>query len=264
MEIRHVENLEDALCTLFDGSFREDICRYRSNFVFRGVPNKQYKLDTGLARLGGHFADLEGPLLRNFRKYRDREPGSTSLLHWETVSLAQHHGLPTRLLDWTWSPLVALHFATTPTGMMDKDGRVWCIDLNQVFNQLPRKIQKELRKEYAFVPTVEMLDRFIPSFDAMSVLKDPEPEYLMFFEPPCIDARITNQFALFSVMPDAKMTVDNWLSRHPGYWRAVDITAASKWEIRDKLDGMNITERVIFPGLDGLADWLRRHYSPGP
>ncbi len=53
-----------------------------------------------------------------------------------------------------------------------------------------------------------------------------------------------------------------WLAAHPSIWRKIIIPAELKWEIRDKLDQANITERVLFPGLDGLTSWLKRHYSP--
>jgi hypothetical protein len=44
-------------------------------------------------------------------------------------------------------------------------------------------------------------------------------------------------------------------------WRVV-IPAELKSEIRDKLDQANITERVLFPGLDGLSRCVARHYAP--
>jgi hypothetical protein len=77
-----------------------------------------------------------------------------------------------------------------------------------------------------------------------------------------MDDRIVNQFALFSVLPNAARAVDDWLEKHPSLFRRIIIPAEMKWEFRDKLDQCNITERVLFPGLDGLSAWLWRHYSP--
>jgi len=108
--------------------------------------------------------------------------------------------------------------------------------------------------------TVGMLENVTPLLVEFDTLTS-EP-FALFFEPPSMDARIVNQFALFSVVSATQVALDVWLRRHSHLYRKVMIPASIKWEIRDKLDQANITERVLFPGLDGLAAWMRRHYSP--
>jgi hypothetical protein len=258
------KSFEHALKLLFEGSLDARIKRYRPRFVYRGLGDRQYRLLTSLQRLGGPFATLEGSLIRNFRKYAERVAYGGPESAWYWITLAQHHGLPTRLLDWTWSPIVALHFATSVLSEMGHDARIWILDCEKVYDLLPRPVVAILRQEHAFIPTIEMLDALAPALDSLDRMASRRRPFVLFFEPPSIDQRIVSQYALFSVMPGAESLIEDWLAARPNLWRAVDIPASIKWEVRDKLDSMNMNERVLFPGLDGLSSWLKRHYSPGP
>lgn len=242
---------------LFEVPIDPGVDRFRSGFVFRGSDNAMYApMTTSLMRLGGDPASKEPHLLRNFRKYAylDVRP-SDSVWYW--LAMGQHHGLPTRLLDWTYSPYVALHFATADLRQMDRDGLIWCVDVDETMAYLPPALAALLEAAGAHVFTADLLDRVAPSLEALDSLPG---EFVVFFEPPSLDARIVNQYALFSMMSSPTALLDDWLHRHAQRVRRIIIPAALKWEVRDKLDSANITERVLFPGLDGLSSWLKRHY----
>ena len=66
-------------------------------------------------------------------------------------------------------------------------------------------------------------------------------------------------------MSSPRARLDAWLEARPELSVRLVVPAKLKWEIRDRLDEANVTERVLYPGLDGLCRWLRRYYSPrGP
>ncbi|MBU3914871.1 FRG domain-containing protein [bacterium] len=273
-----VETWCDLQEELFRNSWNNEIQRFRSPFVFRGLSNKSYRLFTSLIRLEGLYKTLEKHLLRSFRKYGEGISQKCSSI-WHLLTIAQHYGLPTRLLDWTYSPYVALHFATANHTKYDTDGVIWVINFQQAHALLPKELKSYLVAEGAQAFTVELLSslfrvkvegtpyddssfhdviRSLEEFDQYSSYG----EFLLFFEPPSIDDRIINQYALFSVMPTNERAIDDWLNDHPELYRRIIIPASKKWEFRDKLDQCNITERVLFPGLDGLSSYLKRYYSP--
>ena len=249
---------------LFAGSWNPDLQRFRSPFAFRGLECAEHDLSNSLVRLAAGHADIdkvELALLRNFRKYAHAQTthGVDSIWHWLTVG--QHHGLPTRMIDWTYSPFVALHFATKNPREFDRDGIVWCVNFVQANRLLPKRLRAILEAEHSETLTVEMLSEFtsLRAFDALAS----EP-FVVFVEPPSLDARILNQFALFSLMSSPTARLDAWVREHPEICRKVLVPAELKWEVRDKLDQANVSERTLFPDLDGLSRWLERYYLPKP
>ncbi len=242
--------------TLFEGSWQKSLARHRSQYVFRGVPRSRHALATSLQT--GHFEQHEKHLLTSFRKYALR-----SAVHgdsvWNWLSLAKHHGLPTRLLDWTYSPYVAMHFATHDVRHFDDDAAIWCVDYRKTNELLPQPLREIAENEDVNILTTELLHRVASSLEEFDALAD--HDFVVFFEPPSLDERIVNQFALFSLPSSATTRLVDLLHQREASYRRIIIPAELKWEIRDKLDQANITERVLFPGLDGLSQWLKRYFT---
>jgi hypothetical protein len=253
IRVRTWLELQEAV---FDSTWQPSLRRHRSNYVFRGTPRSSHSLLTSLQT--GSFEKKERHLLTSFRKYALR-----SAVHgdsvWNWLSLAKHHGLPTRLLDWTYSPYVAMHFATHDFRHFDEDAAIWCVDYRKTNELLPEQFCTIAQREDVNIFTTELLNGVAATLEDFDALAD--NDFVVFFEPPSLDERIVNQFALFSLPSSPTMSLQSLLERREAAYRRIIIPAELKWEVRDKLDQANVTERVLFPGLDGLSQWLKRYFA---
>ncbi|MEF2280124.1 FRG domain-containing protein [Deinococcus sp. YIM 134068] len=255
---------------LHEEAWNPRLRRFRSPFVFRGQ-GADAKLTSSLQRLEGETREIERHLLRNFRKYAHRN-GVDRDLSWYWLALGQHHGLPTRLLDWTSSPLVAQHFATAEEELFGEDGVIWMVNYVETNKFLPLPLRGLLEQEGGHVFTVDMLTASArrrgqaedePTFDLgwlEELEREAEQPFLLFLEPPSLDERIVQQAALFSLLSNPDTPLDDWLALRPGLARKIIVPAELKWEVRDKLDQSGINERTLFPDLGGLSRSLRRYY----
>lgn len=254
-----IHGWDDLQREIFDGIWDEHVMRYRSNWVYRGAADEKWPMLHSLKRVCSHDLTLESVMLRSFRKY-----GYADLTHvtsfWQEVALAQQYGLPTRLLDWTYSPLVAAHFATEDVSLYDRDGVIWCAETSLLNGQLPLPLKEVLAEKRANIFSREMLDKLCGNFKDLKKYEQAGKPFALFFEPASAVNRIANQYALFSVCSDASVDLPD-LPVPQDCFRRIVIPAGVKLEIRDKLDYINISERMIYPGLDGICKWITRRYA---
>ena len=234
--------------------------RRRDAGVYRGAYDANAPLLTSLDRLGGDTphakGDLESHILRNFIRYSRPFLGREPANDWEHLVSAQHHGAPTRLLDWTYSPLVAAFFATRAGE--DCDRVVWRLDWQPVHEKfglpprslMPSELGEMFEKGAHFSPwdLFEARDRH---------------KFAALIEPPSLDTRLVTQSAVFTLSSAKTMSLDAFLAKHGLEKSLTKFVIASKdvGRFRDQLDLVGMDERRLFPDLDGVAASLRRYYG---
>lgn len=257
---------DDLNKALWEESFDDAIDKWRTYTAFRGVSQDYGNMFTRLQRVHedpgvlpekpGSLEWKERRLLDAFRMY-ERLQLRSGQTDWDVMLLGQHYGLPTRLLDWTSSPLVALFFATENYDDYDKDGVIWCVRRLETNEALPKDVLAHLTKAKTGAFSLETLVEAYAKLEHFDKVSPPSP---IFFEPPSVSPRIVQQYASFSVMPGPRTHILPWLEAHPSCAWKVMVPARLKKDIRQRLMVMNVSERTIYPGLDGTARWLTAWY----
>jgi len=260
-EVR-IKDIDQFLRILGDEEYQPELDRHRSSFVYRGMSDSSQRMVTSLSRnCKQKQRVLEPSILKNYSKYAVLEDPSLEGSIWRIMISGQHHGLPTRLLDWTHSALIAAHFALLEDDMdeLDKhDCLIWRLDIPELHSLLPDKYQTAIDSSSSKVFSIDLFSSLADTLEDYD--RDMAGGAMVVIEPPSTEARIVNQYSFFSVVPMDMDDVEGFLDRCTNNTVKYVIDKDLRWRLRDILDSLNISERITFPGLDGLSSWIARHY----
>ncbi len=223
----------------------------QTRYYFRGVSHSYYELVPSIGRSEDRTSYYdENRLLKEFKNqalaYLNKLPSND----WEWMALAQHHGLPTRLLDWTTNPLVALYFAVKDDIDLKKEPEDY--DGSSSFYFMIYK-----------TPPIDIEGIKEPIKYVCGKEENRERSGHALFWPPHTTPRIKAQSGVLTIQHDPN-TPFNYGSRLEKFIIPYDL----RLEFRKILNNYGINDSSMFPDLDGLASHLKNiredHYASWP
>lgn len=214
-------------------NFLNTVSKENSNLIFRGVTSDKYKLIPSIGRnlykkgSNKKLDEKDEDLIFRFFKQRCKPFLHKEIDDMNLLAIGQHHGLPTRLLDWTFSPLVAAYFAVEKEIIQPRESE--------------RKIESSLIYTYDKKKKI-IVDK---SFENIKV------EQLEFFIPNHNDDRIISQRGVLTVHPYP------WNELNDSNIKTYTIDLSYRRKLRRLLNQLGINKSTIYPGLDGIAEHIK-------
>jgi hypothetical protein len=231
MEQLRISSYEHLFSLLEKRYFVEE----RHHCVFRGHNSASYSLLPKVARISHTSSTrkkFEQSIFNFFKRQAHPLLKQIPANDWEWLTLAQHHGLPTRMLDWTYNPFVACYFAVESSS--DSDGAIFA--LRAVTRLSDKKIATmspfEVDKAYKYIPVH-------------------------------VVGRLVTQEGLFTVQPQIETPLEDSL-RPDWKLEKLIIPKELKRKMRYNLYRQGIHQASLFPDLDGLAKHLEWQHTVLP
>ncbi len=236
----------------------------QERWIFRGQINSKWALQTTLERACKNYGhsleeakDNEERLLREFQRkyhhYSQHIPNSANTLEW--LSLMQHYGAPTRLLDFTYSIYVAAYFALEKA---EKDSAVWAINGIWAMERSSDCFKKG-SKEWKFIKE-DITEKNEKIFDTTFRRRKPKA-FACQMNPFRLNERLTIQKGVFMCPGNVNLSFESNIENLRGWNEKENIVKIIiPHELRrkalDSLSNMKISCATLFPGLDGFAQSL--------
>jgi len=217
---------------------------------FRGHIDDAWTLRPSVFRDRG-WLEAEADMIKRFRQAVTSRIRCQPSNDWGWVCLAQHHGVPTRLLDWSENPLIGLYFAVefdeSDRGAVD--GKLFSLDpdlLNADTAGRPTGV--------LLLGQDTLLDEYLPSFDSKM-----KQGGLAVVAPQSFD-RITAQSGVFTVTH--RLDPFDLGKSCPHAIEEFIVPQTAKSRLRNELERLNITAATVYPDLEHIGMAIKqRHHS---
>jgi len=260
-----IEQLKDnALQYLVDDYFNAQPIKnpVDNSFLFRGMSNNEYQLLPGVFRKNASEKAIyttyakEMVLLKFFIQEASAYLTIPSNDYVRWAEYAQHFGVPTRFLDWSSNPLVALYFCCKNNP--DAHGTVWVLNWeNYERITVPKQNLSHTSKD-RITCVKELLE------------EKSDLDYPIIYTPSYVDSRMSAQGSYFMVWgrkqdPLDKLILESIansieLNKNTCLWQ-FSVPANNKKKILRSLDDIGINEKTLFPGLDGIGRYIENKFK---